>query len=281
MAVPACFANPSAMAAMLTLVRLLMIATGLVAVAPRPALAWGRDGHRIVCRIAWQLLDQARRDEVDRLTRSYRNPDGQPVGSFYEACGYADDVRAKSRSEGPWRRFAALEPWHFANVPRTTTRLTAPACRGPCVITAIHDHADSLRRATADPPRAEALFFLGHWVGDLHQPLHVSYADDRGGNSVRPIEGGYYNSANLHALWDFGLLEKTIGPGSWVDFADRLARDATAARRATWEQGTALDWAQESYALITSAAAQYCDWQSSGTDWQCGPRPGGRTLGPS
>ena len=261
------------------LVRLLVVATCLV-LAPREARAWSRDGHRIVCRIAWQLLDPAHRSEIERLTSTYRAPNGQPVGSFPDACSFADEVRSRARGDDAgWRRLASLESWHYANVPRTTTRLEAPACAGPCVITAVHAHADSLRKALGDASRAEALFFLAHWVGDLHQPLHVAYADDRGGNSVRPIEGGYYDVPNLHALWDSGLLTKVLGGDSWEALADRLARDATPAMQATWMLGTATDWAQESYNLITSPAAQYCDWRSSGSGSECLAREGGRTLG--
>ena len=48
---------------------------------PREALAWSRDGHRIVCRIAWQLLDETRRAEVERLTSTYRDGSGWPSSS--------------------------------------------------------------------------------------------------------------------------------------------------------------------------------------------------------
>jgi len=254
------------------------LAACLLVIAPREAKAWSRDGHRIVCRIAWQLLDQTRRNEVDRLTSTYRNPDGQPVGPYWDACSYADDVRARARSEPAWRRFAVFETWHFANVPRTTTTLPSPPCPAPCVITAVHAHADSLRRGSDDAARAEALLFLSHWVGDLHQPLHLGYEDDRGGNNVRPIEGSYYAVSNLHALWDGGLLGKLLAGRSWQDFADQLTREITPAQQATWMKGTAADWSQESYNLVTSTKAQYCDWQTTGGAATCAPRPGSRTL---
>ena len=263
----------------LTVIRYALLMSGLAGMAPRQAWAWNRDGHRIVCRIAWQLLDQARRAEVDRLTSAYRNPDGQPVGPYWDACSYADDVRAKANNTPSWRRFAIFETWHYANVPRHTTNLATPPCQVPCVISAVSAHADSLRRATADPSKTEALFFLSHWVGDMHQPLHLGFADDRGGNDVRPIEGGYYNAFNMHALWDGGLLGKLLGTTGWQDFADMLARDITPAQQATWIQGTATDWAQESYNIVTSPAVQYCEWQVVGGAATCAARPGTRTLG--
>jgi hypothetical protein len=249
--------------------------------APREAIGWSRDGHRIVCRIAWQLLEAPRRAEIARLTSAYRDPDGQPLANYFDACSYADDVRAKARSAPAWRRFAVFETWHYANVPRSTTRLPSPPCQAACVISAVSNHSDSLRLTTGDPAKTEALFLLSHWVGDLHQPLHLGYADDRGGNDVRPIEGGYYPATNLHALWDGGILGKLLGSMGWQEFADRLAREVTPAQRASWIQGDAGDWSQESYNLITSPHAQYCEWQSIGGSPTCTARPGSRYLGES
>ena len=259
--------------------RYVALAACLSALVPREARAWNRDGHRIVCRIAWQLLDQARRTEIERLTSAYRDPDGQPVGPFWDACSFPDDARAKARSAPAWHRFAVFETWHFANVPRTTTRLPSPPCLVPCVISAVEAHTDSLRRVADDASRAEALFFLSHWVADLHQPLHVSFQDDRGGNQVSLVSSGYYSAPNMHALWDGGLLSRMKRGMNWQDLADRLAHDMTPARRATWIQGTPVDWAQESYNLITSPEAQYCDWQVRNELDACVSRAGARTLG--
>jgi hypothetical protein len=69
------------------------------------------------------------------------------------------------------------------------------------------------------------------------------------------------------------------GAVSWRDFADQLAHDITPAQRATWLQGASVDWAQESYNLITSSKAQYCDWQMIGGATTCAARAGRRTLG--
>jgi hypothetical protein len=64
-----------------------------------------------------------------------------------------------------------------------------------------------------------------------------------------------------------------------MDFADQLAREVTPAQLASWIQGAATDWAQESYNLITSPKAQYCTWEPVGGTNSCSARPGSRTLG--
>ena len=259
-------------------VHFLILATLLTLSTPREAKAWSRDGHRIVCRIAWLLLDDTRRAEIDRLTSAYRDDDGQPLASFWDACSFPDEVRAKAANNPAFRRFAVFETWHYANVPRTTTQLPDPPCQVPCVINAIPAHADSLRQASNDRSRSEALFFLSHWVGDMHQPLHLGYQDDRGGNDIRPIEGGYYTVSSMHALWDGGIPGKLFASANWQAFADQLARDVTPAHRATWIQGSATDWAQESYNLITSPRAQYCEWLVVGGSMSCMSRPGNRVI---
>lgn len=257
-----------------------MLLFGFAIIAtPREARAWSRDGHRIVCRIAYQLLDAPRRAEIDRLTSAYRDPDGQAVASYFDACSWADQVRSKAASSPLWSRLAMFETWHYANVPRTTTRLTTPPCQVPCVISAITVHGDSLRLAINDLSKTEWLFFLSHWVGDMHQPLHLGFADDRGGNDVRPIEGGFYTTSNLHATWDGGIPGKLFVSADWQAFADRLASDVTSAQQTSWAQGTPTDWAQESYDIVTSQQFQYCEWQEIGGARTCTPRPGSRTLG--
>jgi hypothetical protein len=255
--------------------------TALTSLAPTEAYAWSRDGHRIVCRIAYRLLDAPTRDEIDRLTSAYRNPDGQPVTSYFDACAWADDVRAKANSSASWRRFAMFETWHYANVPRTTTRLTSPPCQVPCVINAIPAHIDSLKASTTDLSKTEALFFLSHWLGDLHQPLHVGFADDRGGNDVRPIAGGFYSTSNLHAAWDAGIPGKMFASADWKDYADSLASKISTTELAEWIRGTPTDWAQESYDIVTSQLFEYCEWQEIGGARTCATRPGSRMLGES
>jgi hypothetical protein len=65
-----------------------------------------------------------------------------------------------------------------------------------------------------------ALKSLGHWVGDIHQPLHVSFLDDRGGNTIRTSG---QCPGNLHAVWDNCLVQYAIGPDASEAATDLLA----------------------------------------------------------
>lgn len=232
----------------LTRLKVVAIAACLTASLAAEASAWGPDGHRMVCRIAWQLLDAPLQTEIRRLTSAYRTPDGAGFGFFTDGCVFPDEARSKARDNVPgWDKFDPFETWHFLNVPRTTNLVQDIDCHGNCVLTGIAHHAEGLTNASTDEVRAEALFFLGHWVGDIHQPLHISYTDDLGGNNIKPINGGFYASGALHAVWDSGIIAKAVGSVGWRIYADRLAREITPAEKASWIGGQAISWAQESY----------------------------------
>ena len=244
----------------------------------RDASAWGPEGHRIVCRIAFQLLDTARQQEINRLTARYRTPNGGGFMFFTDACVFPDEARQKARDKEPgWNKFDPFDAWHFLNVPRTTHLVADSHCNGNCVLTGITRHSDLLKTSTTDDARAEALFFLGHWVGDVHQPLHVSFSDDRGGNNTQ-VNGGFYEAAHMHGVWDSGIVAKVVGTEGWRLFADRLAREITPAQNDAWIANPPLQWAQESYILATRPATQYCAWRLIAAAPTCALIPQARTL---
>jgi hypothetical protein len=83
------------------------------------------------------------------------------------------------------------------------------------VIRAIAMHIGTLRdEKTSAADKAQALKFLGHFVGDIHQSLHVGCAEDKGGNTIRVRFIG--KETSLHAVWDGGLIASlgSIG-GRW------------------------------------------------------------------
>jgi S1/P1 Nuclease len=244
---------------------------------PLSAFAWGQDGHRIVCRIAFLLLDDADQAEVMRLTEAFTGPDGRKYQFFTDGCVFPDDARPKARQGLPeWVRFDQFSNWHFLNVPRATMVIGASACANDCVLHGIDFHANLLKTGATAQARAEALFFLGHWVGDVHQPLHVSYADDLGGNDVKPIRGNFYSSGSLHSVWDSGIVTKARGSVGWLPYANKLHAEVTPVEQANWLVAPPLEWAQESYAVTTARLADYCEW----TTTECAREPAtGRTLG--
>jgi hypothetical protein len=272
-----------------------LAAAALLLALPAPSLfAWGEDGHRIVCEIAFLSLSPPERQKVRQLTAGYEVPDGAEDIRFYtDGCVFPDVARPNARQaakdgdeDSPWFRFNEFNRWHFFNITRDTKKLDQGDCGGNCVVDAIDEHARRLKNAANDQERAEALFFLGHWVGDIHQPLHISYEDDEGGNQT-PVEKGFYRIPRqnrppilidkLHSVWDTGIIIKAVGRLGWRAYAGRLHRTITDEERAAWLDSEPIDWAQESYELTTMNEVDYCRMENG----QCAREPHVRVLGRS
>jgi S1/P1 Nuclease len=111
------------------------------------------------------------------------------------------------------------------------------------------------------------LKFLGHWVGDIHQPLHVSFEDDRGGNII--LVTGECGS-NLHSAWDTCLVLKAVGEDVG-EAATELMKTITPAKLGSWIIRSApMDWANESFAIAERSQTEYCIRQGASCDQPSG-----------
>jgi hypothetical protein len=246
---------------MTTLHRLLATFVAILGLAwSAPALAWGDAGHRTVCEIAWRNLTPTAAAEVQRLLGAHpvipvRAPRNREFGW---ACTYPDNVV----TGGPQRRSAE----HFVNYQRSLTAVTAgTGCGGApaCVISAILADYGRLRNpALSDPDRAEALIYLGHWLGDIHQPLHSSFSDDQGGNFTD--SHGLCTRA-LHSTWDTCMLVQRVyaddsAPpvGTVQSVAAAWSAAVTDVERAAWLSAAPWQWSAESYAVTLAPATHYC-----------------------
>ena len=158
----------------------LVVLLGLL--GARDVYAWGDTGHEIICEIAFQELTPQARAQVKQLLQ--RDPD---FTLFSKACTWPDHPRKRAGE-------------HFVNLPRSSAQIGDDPCPldDTCVVTAIDADLAVLSQASAsEMDRLAALKYLGHWVGDVHQPLHVSFKDDRGGNAI--LEQGPCRG-DLHAV---------------------------------------------------------------------------------
>jgi hypothetical protein len=110
------------------------------------------------------------------------------------------------------------------------------------------------------------LKFLGHWVGDVHQPLHVSFEDDRGGNSIS-VTGEC--RSNLHAAWDTCFVLKAVGEDA-DQAATELLKTITPTKNESWARSEPVDWANESFAIAEQARTEYCIRQGASCDHPSG-----------
>lgn len=204
---------------------------------PGIAGAWSAQGHRIVGELAERQVRPETRAEIQRLLAGLEEP------TLAGVANWADDVRPSPE----WRHSA---PWHYVNFRDLSCELVpARDCPGGnCVFGAIN----AMKRQLADrgasiQQRREALKFLVHFVGDVHQPMHAGLRADRGGNDfqVRYQREGW----NLHSVWD-NLILRSREP-DWMRYADLLADagapdgDPTLGR-----ENPPREWAVESCTII-------------------------------
>lgn len=157
-----------------------------------PAYAFNYSTHAKICEQAYQQVSVGARASIDALVDQAARSRSSKIKSFPQLCGWPDKIRKQAKHKHTGK-------WHYLNVSRSAKEVTPSACpKEGCVLSAI----DEMYQRLKNSPKSdwEALGFLGHFVGDIHQPMHVSYADDRGGNRTKVYYDG--EQTNLHALWD-------------------------------------------------------------------------------
>lgn len=233
----------------MTLFRVLMSAGVVATLAPTaPAMAYGRDGHRIVCDLAYRFLQPEARAEVDRLVALDTQFD-----HFRDVCSWADQVRSSTHLR--------TAPYHYTGQDRDDPIVDPEDCAfNGCIMSAINLHARELvDESNSDAEKLEALKFLAHWIGDIHQPLHVSINGDRGGNDIPVIWRGERHT-NLHRVWDSEIILDYMGEtwpwveerSRWSYFADELAAEIPLSGSEIYTTVDPFAWAQESHNIVRS-----------------------------
>lgn len=107
-----------------------------------------------------------------------------------------------------------------------------------------------LDKNAADEDKAFYLKLLIHFIGDLHQPMHVALEEDRGGNDFKLQ--WFYNDTNLHSVWDSKMIDD-YGMG-YLELAkneDFLTKDAIK----ELQKGTVIDWVNDTHKLTREVYA--------------------------
>lgn len=154
------------------------------------AHAWGSQGHQVIAGLALAQLTPKARAEVDRLLSL------EPGETLVSVSTWADEHKNPSTAR-----------WHYVNFPRGTCSFdSARDCPdGKCLVAAIEQQTAVLASSVPDEKRINALKYLVHLVGDVYQPLHAGYLDDKGGNKYQLQ--AFMRGSNLHALWDSGIIK--------------------------------------------------------------------------
>lgn len=191
--------------------------------------AWGLRGHRVVAHIAQNHLNTEALKQVKTIL------DHEPLSRIAnEVDGY--------RAYAHWK---CASPIHYVSIEEGETYLTSEiSAQGDVVQGLIYFEAVLRNKNTPAKERVNALKWLVHLVGDIHQPLHVGRACDRGGNSV---EADWFNTpTNLHKVWDSQLINyEELSFSEYAQYLD----NAESKTLESWTNSTYLDWAKEAQEL--------------------------------
>lgn len=233
----------------------------LLAVVPlAQAHGWGQEGHSIVAEIADRRLDAATHDKVKTLLTSELPAalKDAPV-SLASIASWADDYRPTHDG---------TRNWHFVDIPYDRDTYIAlvdcalDAQYGDCIINAIDREKSILADCTKSvPDRVNALKFVVHFIGDLHQPLHATSRidpetgkDDHGGNFVEVTFLG--EKTNLHKVWDTLLIMHKVY--DWGEYVRRLETEWLPGKdTAALQAGEPITWALAAHKAAHDVAYNY------------------------
>lgn len=208
-----------------------------------PAFSWWETGHRAVARTAVFYLTPAART---RLARILNVPDsaGSVADALAIASTWPDETKAQTKTGF----------WHFIDLTLQDSKSDIPArCKdNNCVTARIRLFATQLSSHTpADGQVSEldALRYLVHFVGDVHQPLHAVSDADLGGNCEH-IDPPVGTAKNLHAVWDGKIIDSlNLGDAALAANLEKTIDEYTPQLRSDLASGNQDDWAWESHKL--------------------------------
>ena len=244
------------------------------AVGPRPALAWSPEGHEIVADIALRRLTPRAKRQVKALL-------GEKTLGEYEVASWPDIIRGTQEFENLYPQNGQ---WHFVEFNVTEKydddfELKPPE-HGQDIVTQVGRWQKELAGKDASAGRRlDALRFLVHFTGDMHQPLHCAYRyGDMGGNMipVHSFRGRRYSfgpgtqmdyAENIHSVWD-GAMVYELMAGRWArTVARELDEEIAPGLAQKWSQGKPLNWAIDSYWRARKEAYRWADGESLPFKW--------------
>lgn len=161
----------------------------LVGLMPVIGFGWGATGHRVTGEIATQHLSKKAKKNLKKIM-------GEE--SLALASTWMDEIKSAPNTRH-------LNPWHYVSIPDGGTYEDSEKNPDGDVIWAIETIIDSIKNNALDiEVERDLVRMLVHLIGDIHQPLHVGRADDKGGNAVRVKWFG--NASNLHRVWDSEMI---------------------------------------------------------------------------
>lgn len=218
----------------------LALLAGVASTVPATGHAWGARGHGAIGVLAVEQLSPEARGALDELLGA------TDTDVIVGACVWSDTWRGLGDGRDQSR-------WHYVNIdPDSTSYRRDRDCPDgdQCVTAQVNAHAAALADRSLDrETRRLAFKGLCHFAGDLHQPLHVGYADDRGGNRITIRYRG--EEMNLHRYWDSAVIEAKTG--TMAELVELLRQRPNQAV-GSWQPADTAAWTNESWSLTRNFA---------------------------
>nr|WP_299383902.1 S1/P1 nuclease [Allomuricauda sp.] len=190
---------------------------------------WGKTGHRVTGHIAQNHLTGKTKRALKDLLEGH---------SLAYVSTFADEIKAD-------RKYSGYFAWHFVNYPLGMRYEDSEKSKYGDLITGIEECIQKIKnKENSKKTRAFHLKMLIHLIGDLHQPLHASRAEDKGGNDIQVQWFG--EGSNLHRVWDKNLIE-SYGM-TYTELATELDQVDRKERKRI-QEGSIYDWVDESHEI--------------------------------
>lgn len=199
------------------------------------SLRWNATGHRTVGEIADNYLKSSTKRKIKKLLKG---------NSLAFVSTFADEIKSD-------KRYNDFYTWHYINMPLDSNYEDSEKNpKGDLVTGIAYCKKIIIDENSSDADKAFYLKLLIHFIGDLHQPMHIGKAGDRGGNDVKLQ--WFYKDTNLHRVWDTEMINSFNM--SYIELA-KNADVLTKQQVKAIQEGTVIDWVNETHLLSNKVYA--------------------------
>ena len=199
---------------------------------------WGATGHRTIGKIADNYLKGKTKRKIAELLNGE---------SLALVSTFGDDIKSD-------KRYNDFYTWHYVNMPFGVKYEDSEKNTKGDLVTGIEKcKSVILDESTSKQDKVFYLKLLVHFMGDLHQPMHVGRKEDKGGNTVQVKWFG--SGTNLHSVWDSKMIEHyNMTYTELAENANKISKEQVA----FLQQGTVIDWVNDTqtYAIKVYTSAE-------------------------
>lgn len=206
-----------------------LLLVSIISLNALTTFAWGQKGHDTVAYIGEKHLTETTKQAVDSIL------DGKSIVYY---SNWLDNA-----SHTP--EYAYSKTWHYKNIDADETYENAVLLESGDIVRAIYQQTDVLRNPeSTKEEKALALKMVTHFLGDVHQPMHMGHRSDLGGN--RWTVKYFKTPANLHSVWDSKLPE-SAHKWSYSEWQQQIDRSTPEETTRIISGGTPTSWGEETY----------------------------------